>query len=262
MVADPLSRYDCVPVIAGAQAIVVGRRDQAPKARPAVRVRAIRHSFNYDTSRAMACRPASARSRTSCGATAGVKPADIDVASIYDDYPTMVLAQLNDLGMIPSNDMATFCRTVIAERRLPINTWGGMLSAGQPGGHAGGMNGISEAVLQLQGRAGRAAGEGRRACGRHRLRHDDVPLRRHGGCGGSGARVNERGRDHLALRDMPDRGFPRAAALSALPRPSIHDGPRHRRRGRGDFGHPPHARPGELAAAAHRQRAHVRRPAA
>jgi hypothetical protein len=29
-----------------------------------------------------------------------------------------------------------------------------MLSAGQPGGHAGGMNGISEAVLQLQQRAG------------------------------------------------------------------------------------------------------------
>ena len=35
-----------------------------------------------------------------------------------------------------------------------MNTWGGMLSAGQPGGHAGGLNGISEAVLQLQHRAG------------------------------------------------------------------------------------------------------------
>ena len=29
-----------------------------------------------------------------------------------------------------------------------------MLSAGQPGGPAGGLNGISEAVLQLQHRAG------------------------------------------------------------------------------------------------------------
>ena len=44
-----------------------------------------------------------------------MKPGDIDVASIYDDYPTMVLAQLNDLGLIPGNDIAKFCRTVIAE---------------------------------------------------------------------------------------------------------------------------------------------------
>ena len=85
---------------------------------------------------------------------AGVAPDDVDLASIYDDYPTMVLAQLNDLGLIPGNDMARFCRTEIAGRKFPVNTWGGMLSAGQPGGHAGGLNGISEAVLQLQHRAG------------------------------------------------------------------------------------------------------------
>ena len=153
MVADPLSRYDCVPVIAGAQAIVVGRREQAPKTRPAVRVRAIRHSFNYDHQQGDGLQTGISTFADEFWKMAGVKPSDIDVASIYDDYPTMVLAQLNDLGMIPDNDIATFCRTVIAERRLPINTWGGMLSAGQPGGHAGGMNGISEAVLQLQGRA-------------------------------------------------------------------------------------------------------------
>ena len=76
------------------------------------------------------------------------------LASIYDDYPTMVLAQANDLGLIPGNDLARFCRVTIGEKRFPVNTWGGMLSAGQPGGHAGGLNGISEAVLQLQHRAG------------------------------------------------------------------------------------------------------------
>jgi acetyl-CoA acetyltransferase len=153
MVADPLSRYDCVPVIAGAQAIVVGRRDQAPKSRPGVRVRAIRHSFNYDHQQGDGLQTGISTFAGELWKMAGVKPSDIDVASIYDDYPTMVLAQLNDLGMVPNNDIAKFCRTVIAGRTLPINTWGGMLSAGQPGGHAGGMNGVSEAVLQLQGRA-------------------------------------------------------------------------------------------------------------
>src|SRR5215471_11086198 len=47
MVADPLSRYDCVPVVAGAQAIVLAHPDRAPGGR-AVRVRAHRMSFNYD----------------------------------------------------------------------------------------------------------------------------------------------------------------------------------------------------------------------
>ena len=153
MVADPLSRYDCVPVVAGAQAIVVGRRDQAPKARPGVRVRAIRHSFNHDHQQGDGLQTGISTFADELWRTAGVQPGDIDVASIYDDYPTMVLAQLNDLGMILGHDIAKFCRSVIANRTLPINTWGGMLSAGQPGGHAGGMNGISETVLQLQGRA-------------------------------------------------------------------------------------------------------------
>jgi len=153
MVADPLSRYDCVPVIAGAQALVVGTRDRAPKGRPAVRVRAIRHSFNYDNQQGDGLATGLSTFAGEFWRMAGVRPGDIDLASIYDDYPTMVLAQLNDLGMIPNNDLARYCRTVIANRLLPINTWGGMLSAGQPGGFAGGMNGISEAVLQLQGRA-------------------------------------------------------------------------------------------------------------
>src|SRR4029078_2145421 len=39
MVADPLSRYDCVPVIAGAQAMIVANPGRAPKGRPGVRVR-------------------------------------------------------------------------------------------------------------------------------------------------------------------------------------------------------------------------------
>jgi len=57
---------------------------------------------------------------------AGVAPRDIDVASIYDDYPAMVLAQLDDLGMIAGHDLARYCRHDIGEKRVPINTWGGM----------------------------------------------------------------------------------------------------------------------------------------
>jgi acetyl-CoA acetyltransferase len=154
MVADPLCRFDCVPVIAGAQAIVVARPDRAPKGRPGVRVRAHRASFNYDNQQGDGLQTGISTFAKELWQEAGVRPQDIDLASIYDDYPTMVLAQANDLGLIPGNDLARFCRVTIGEKRFPVNTWGGMLSAGQPGGHAGGLNGISEAVLQLQHRAG------------------------------------------------------------------------------------------------------------
>jgi acetyl-CoA acetyltransferase len=154
MVADPLSRYDCVPVVAGAQAIVIAHPDRAPRGRAAVRVRAHRASFNYDNQAGDGLQTGISTFASEFWQTAGVAPRDIDVASIYDDYPSMVLAQLDDLGFIPDHDLARFCRRDIGEQRRPINTWGGMLSAGQPGGPAGGLNAISEAVLQLQGRVG------------------------------------------------------------------------------------------------------------
>src|SRR5215813_10481084 len=162
MVADPLSRYDCVPVVAGAQAIVVTHPDRCPRGRAPVRVRAHRASFNYDNQEGDGLQTGISTFAGDLWRAAGVGPEDIDVASIYDDYPTMVLAQLNDLGMIPRNDLARFARRDISERRFPLNTWGGMLSAGQPGGSAGGLNGISEAVLQLQHRAGARQVEGAR----------------------------------------------------------------------------------------------------
>ena len=154
MVADPLSRYDCVPVVAGAQAIVIAHPDRGPRGRAAVRVRAHRASFNYDNQEGDGLQTGISTFAGDLWQAAAVAPRDIDVASIYDDYPTMVLAQLDDLGLIEGHDLARFCRRDLGERRRPVNTWGGMLSAGQPGGPAGGLNGISEAVLQLQHRAG------------------------------------------------------------------------------------------------------------
>ena len=154
MVADPLCRYDCVPVVAGAQAIIVASPDRAPKGRPGVRVRAHRASFNHDNQTGDGLQTGIATFAPDLWREARARPEDIDLASIYDDYPTMVLAQANDLGLVSGGDLSRFCRITLGEKRFPVNTHGGMLSAGQPGGPAGGLNGISEAVLQLQHRAG------------------------------------------------------------------------------------------------------------
>jgi acetyl-CoA acetyltransferase len=78
----------------------------------------------------------------------------MDLVCVYDDYPAMVVAQLCDLGFAPGDDLQRLVRVVLAERRLPVNTSGGQLSAGQAG-LAGGLHGVVEAVRQLQRVAGR-----------------------------------------------------------------------------------------------------------
>jgi acetyl-CoA acetyltransferase len=130
MVADPLTRYDCVPVVAGAQAIIIAHPDRCPRDRARVQVRAIRNSFNWDNQEGDGLQTGISTFADELWQAAETRPEDIDVASIYDDYPAMVLAQLNDLGMIPDHDLATYARREIGERRVPINTWGGMMSAG------------------------------------------------------------------------------------------------------------------------------------
>ena len=78
----------------------------------------------------------------------------MDLVSVYDDYPSMILAQLIDLGFAEGEpDMRRFIRERIASRRLPVNTSGGQLSAGQAGAAAG-MHGLVEAVTQLRHEAG------------------------------------------------------------------------------------------------------------
>src|SRR6516164_7093994 len=64
LVADPLSRYDCVPVVAGAQAIIVAHPDRCPDGRAGVPTAQV---STTTIRRATACRPASAPSPANCG---------------------------------------------------------------------------------------------------------------------------------------------------------------------------------------------------
>lgn len=153
MVADPLTRFDCVPSVSGASAIIVSTIERAPTHRKPVRVRALRQSFNYDNQQGEGLSTGLSRIASDLWNAAGVAPQDVDLASIYDDYPAMVFAQLNDLKMIPDGDLGRYSQVAIGKNRFPINTSGGLLSAGQAGA-AGGLNGTVEAVRQLQHCAG------------------------------------------------------------------------------------------------------------
>ncbi len=151
IVAGPLCRYDCVPVIAGSYALILSRNENK-NLKKQVRVRAFQQSFNYDNQEGDGTETGIITFKDNLYDFAKLAPKDIDIYSIYDDYPAIVLAQLNDLGLINKSNIKDYLRNM-SNLDTPLNTWGGMLSAGQPGGMAGGLNGIGEVVLQLQNRA-------------------------------------------------------------------------------------------------------------
>tara|TARA_Y100000590_G_scaffold459578_1_gene617032 strand:- start:20354 stop:21502 length:1149 start_codon:yes stop_codon:yes gene_type:complete len=151
LVADPLCRYDCVPVVAGSYAIVLSRWENK-NLNKQVRIKSLYQSFNFDNQEGDGTKTGISGFVDSLYDDAKIGPEDIDIYSIYDDYPAIVLAQLNDLRIIKDNNIKDYLLKM-KDNIEPLNTWGGMLSAGQPGGMAGGLNGIGEAALQLQGRA-------------------------------------------------------------------------------------------------------------
>jgi len=83
---------------------------------------------------------------------AGVTPADIDTAQIYDSYTYIVLATLEDYGFCKKGEGGPYVEGGRLELggSLPTNTSGGMLSEG----YVEGMLQIVEAARQLRGQAG------------------------------------------------------------------------------------------------------------
>ncbi|WP_322047917.1 thiolase family protein [Paraburkholderia sp. J67] len=151
LIADPLGRFDCVPVVSGANAILLTRDDFAG-ATPTVRVRALQCLYNADHQEGDGLQTPLSRIADDLWQQAGFGPGDVDVVSVYDDYPVMTLVQLADLGFAPDGDLRALI-TRIGSRALALNTSGGQLSAGQAGA-AGGMHGLVEAITQLRGEAG------------------------------------------------------------------------------------------------------------
>jgi acetyl-CoA acetyltransferase len=149
IVADPLSIYDCVPVVTGADAIVVSGQVRGA----AVRIRALAASHNADLHEGDGLQTGLRGMADALWADSATGPDEMDIVSIYDDYPAMVLVQLEDLGFAADGGVKELIDERIVTRALPVNTSGGQLSAGQAGA-AGGMHGLVEVVTQLRGAAG------------------------------------------------------------------------------------------------------------
>ncbi|MBX3529007.1 MAG: hypothetical protein KF849_00260 [Rhizobiaceae bacterium] len=85
-------------------------------------------------------------------AMAGLTPADIDTAQIYDHFTPMVIAQLEDYGFCKRGEGGDYVASGAIRYEggvLPVNTDGGQLSCG----YIWGMTHIREAVAQVRGTA-------------------------------------------------------------------------------------------------------------
>jgi acetyl-CoA C-acetyltransferase len=154
MIADPLHRLDCCVISDGGGAIIVARPEIAKSLkRPLVKIRGAGEApkgqmggkVDLTYSGAVWSGPAAF-------AEAGVKPADIRYASIYDSFTITVLMQIEDLGFCEKGAGGRFVADgglIAPDGRLPFNTDGGGLCNNHPA-NRGGLTKIVEAVRQLR----------------------------------------------------------------------------------------------------------------
>ena len=157
LVADPLHRLDCCVMTDGGGAVVVARPEIARSLkRPRVKVlgggEALKHP---DGGHIDLTYSAGVRSGAKAFEEAGVSPADIRYASLYDSFTITVVMQLEDLGFCAKGEGGRFVadgNLISGVGKLPFNTDGGGLCNNHPT-NRGGITKVIEAVRQLRGEA-------------------------------------------------------------------------------------------------------------
>ena len=157
MISDPLHRLDCCVITDGGGAIVVVAPEIAAKLkRPKVKLLGAGEFVKTQMGGKVDLTYSGARvSGAAAFGEAGVKPADIKYASIYDSFTITVLMQIEDLGFCKKGEGGKFVtdgNLISGIGKLPFNTDGGGLCNNHPA-NRGGMTKVIEAVRQLRGEA-------------------------------------------------------------------------------------------------------------
>ena len=153
-IAEPLGLFDCVMPCSGAEAIVVGPLDRAPRGK-GVKILAHRERNNHPMGEVAPVSGGWEVFRDELFQSAGYGHADMDFMQCYDDFPIMAAIQVEDLGFCPKGEVGRFLdvHRLTHDGSFPMNTGGGQLSCGQAGGSAG-LLGMVEATRQLRGEGG------------------------------------------------------------------------------------------------------------
>ena len=157
VIADPLHRMDCCVVSDGGGAVILAKPEIAKALkRPLVRLIGAGEAPKGQAGGKLSLTTSGAAwSGPRAFAEAGVKPGDIQYASIYDSFTITVVVQIEDLGFCKKGEGGRFVadgNLISGSGKLPFNTDGGGLCNNHPA-NRGGMTKIIEAVRQLRGEA-------------------------------------------------------------------------------------------------------------
>ncbi|WP_256839154.1 thiolase C-terminal domain-containing protein [Ornithinimicrobium faecis] len=155
-IADPLRLLDCCLITDGAGAVVVTSEEIARDSpHPLVAVLGCGEAVRYLDRGTDITVTAAAESGPRAFAEAGLTPADVDVAMLYDSFTITVLLLLEDLGFCAKGEGGNYVRNgrlrFDSNDGPALNTDGGGLSSNHPG-----MRGIFlliEATRQLRGQS-------------------------------------------------------------------------------------------------------------
>jgi len=159
LLADPLRPLDCCLVNDGAAAFVMTSVERARDLRkPAVVVAGTGfgaknvNQAQYFSQSSDLLSTAGTISGPRAFKSAGLSPADVDIAEIYDCFTISMLIQLEDVGLALKGEGAAFAASgaIGPGGSLPVNTHGGLLSQS----YLVGQNHVIEAVRQLRGERG------------------------------------------------------------------------------------------------------------
>lgn len=156
MISTPFGLYDCDVPVDGAVAVIVsaaetvGDLDCTPVYVEAVGTQILeRLSWDQGT---LTHLPQSLGPSAHLWSRTSLRPADVDVAELYDGFTFNALSWLEGLGFCEYGGAREFIdsgRGIALDGPLPLNTHGGQLSAGRLHGYGF----VREAMLQLRGQA-------------------------------------------------------------------------------------------------------------
>jgi acetyl-CoA acetyltransferase len=154
MASSPLHRLECALVTDYGGAVVVTRSDRAGDG--AVDLLGFGEAMSHSSilrnpDLFTTGRTAAAISSRLAYDMAGIGPADLQMAQIYDCFTITVLLLMEDFGLCARGEAGSAVRAGLLDRQgpLPSNTHGGLLSCG-----SGGILHVTEAVNQMRGTAG------------------------------------------------------------------------------------------------------------
>lgn len=158
MIADPLRMLEIVRPVRGGTAVVVAAPDVARRTRHRpVHVSGYGEGIAHKSPQFAQdiLDPPLREAAATAFAMAGMTPAQMDGAQIYDCYTIAVLMALEAAGFCDKGAGMEFLRghDMSFAGDFPLNTNGGQLGFGQAGG-AGGMTHVIEGYRQIAGRAG------------------------------------------------------------------------------------------------------------